>query len=583
MPAPDAAAAGLAEGPSRHVDVPAAQAVAQPSGAATEDGGVERAGEQARRLVDAVRVRDAATVLHLDADAFFAAVEQRDKPSLRGKPVLVGGVGGRGVVSTASYEARRAGARSAMPMARARRLCPAAAVLVPRFAAYAAYSQVIMDVLRELTPAVEPLSIDEAFADLALAPGGTPEPEDAAAQVQARVAELTGLTVSVGVGRSKLVAKIASDLRKPGGVVVVRPEDEDDVLLPLDVRTVPGVGPATQGALERLGVRTVADLRRQPLDTLTMTLGEAHGTGLYLMSRGLDDRPVVTTTERKSAGAERTFAVDLRGRDVVLSAVDDVVDEALQRLERHGGAARTVVAKVRYADFSTVTRSVTFPHPTAADADLRDAARRAVLAAGVVEPVRLLGVAFHALSPHAQLALDLDAHLFDAPRRAVVGEHDHVSGRLADDWATVPGDRDDGDARDGDTDDGDDATTSGPALPDGTTAPGVDDVVAALVEDDARLVGAEKAVVGRPLGGSQVGRPLDESNARPGLDVEHATLGRGWVVHVRGREATVRFETALTPPARSRVLDLDEDPLVLVEPVGVTPPSQVPPELRDDA
>lgn len=520
-------------------------------------------------------MRDAATVLHLDADAFFAAVEQRDKPSLRGRPVLVGGVGGRGVVSTASYEARRSGARSAMPMSRARRLSPAAAVLVPRFAAYAAYSQVIMGVLRELTPAVEPLSIDEAFADLALAPGGTPEPEDAAAQVKARVAELTGLTVSVGVGRSKLVAKIASDLRKPGGVVVVRPEDEDDVLLPLDVRTVPGVGPATQGALERLGVRTVADLRRQPLDTLTMTLGEAHGTGLYLMSRGLDDRPVVTSTERKSAGAERTFAVDLRGRDVVLSAVDDVVDEALQRLERHGGAARTVVAKVRYADFSTVTRSVTFPHPTASDVDLRDAARRAVLAAGVVEPVRLLGVAFHALSPHAQLALDLDAHLFDAPRRPVVGEHDHVGGRLAE-----PAARDDAADR---ADDPDDAGGDAPLLPDGTSAPGVDDVVVALVEDDARLVGAEKAVVGRPLGGSPVGRPLDEANARPGLDVEHPTLGRGWVVHVRGREATVRFETAVTPPARSRVVDLDADPLLLVEPVGVTPPSTVPPELRDDA
>ncbi|WP_163274874.1 DNA polymerase IV [Cellulomonas iranensis] len=544
---------------------------------------MDRGGDRAQRLEAGVRVRDAATVLHLDADAFFAAVEQRDKPSLRGRPVLVGGVGGRGVVSTASYEARRDGARSAMPMSRARRLSPAAAVLVPRFAAYSAYSQVIMGVLRELTPAVEPLSIDEAFADLALAPDGVPEPEDAAAWLQARVAELTGLTVSVGVGRSKLVAKIASDLRKPGGVVVVRPEDEDDVLLPLDVRTVPGVGPATQGALERLGVRTVADLRRQPLDTLTMTLGEAHGTGLYLMSRGLDDRPVVTSTERKSAGAERTFATDLRGRDVVLAAVDDVVDEALQRLERHGGAARTVVAKVRYADFSTVTRSVTFPHPTASDADLRDAARRAVLAAGVVEPVRLLGVAFHALSAHAQLALDLDAHLFDAPRRAVVAEHDHVSGRLAvadapevdaapdvavvDDRPTGP----------------DVADTTAAAPVDGaTTDPVADPDLPDVTALDAAGAdpGSGAAVVGRPLGPSPVGRPLDEANARPGLDVEHATLGRGWVVHVRGREATVRFETATTAPARSRVLDLDADPLVLVEPVGVTPPSAVPAELR---
>lgn len=536
--------------------------------------------ESAHRLEAGVRVRDAATVMHLDADAFFAAVEQRDKPSLRGRPVLVGGVGPRGVVSTASYEARRDGARSAMPMARARRLSPAAAVLVPRFAAYSAYSQVIMQVLQDLTPAVEPLSIDEAFADLALAPGA-PEPEEAAALVQARVAELTGLTVSVGVGRSKLVAKIASDLRKPGGVVVVRPEDEDDVLLPLDVRVVPGVGPATEGALARLGVRTVADLRRQPLDVLTMTLGEAHGTGLYLMSRGLDDRPVVTTTERKSAGAERTFATDLVGRGLVLSAVDDVVDEALQRLERHGGAARTVVAKVRYADFSTVTRSVTFPHPTASEPELRDAARRAVLAAGVVEPVRLLGVAFHALSPHAQLSLDIDPHLFDAPRRVEPGEHDVVGRRVTttpDEDATAsaasgavgdgtPGDGTSGDGGSGDGGSGDGTSGDGTGLPD----------VSVLVEDDARLVGAEKAVVGRPLGPSAVGALLDATNARPGLDVEHATLGRGWVVHVRGREATVRFETAVTEPARSRVLDLDADPLVLVEPVGVTPPSAVPP------
>lgn len=516
-------------------------------------------GDRAQRLVAAVRMRDAATVMHLDADAFFAAVEQRDKPSLRGKPVLVGGVGGRGVVSTASYEARRDGARSAMPMARARRLSPAAAVLTPRFAAYSAYSAVIMGVLRELTPGVEPLSIDEAFADLAQAQGGTPEPEDAAARVQARVAELTGLTVSVGVGRSKLVAKIASDLRKPGGVVVVRPEVEDEVLLPLDVRVVPGVGPATAGALERVGVRTVADLRRQPLDTLTMTLGEASGTHLFLMARGLDDRPVVVSTERKSAGAERTFAQDLFGRDLVLSAVDDVVDEALQRLERHGGAARTVVAKVRYGDFSTVTRSVTFSHPTASSTDLRDAARRAALAAGIDTPVRLLGVSFHNLAPHAQLALDLHgAEDADGPRDA-----DDRTDVVEPDLLDALDARDDaGEEHDEQRDDG----------PDGVALP--------RAEDDPRLVGAEKPVVGRPLGPAPTGRLLDVLNARPGLDVEHATLGRGWVVHVRGREATVRFETALTAPARSRVLDLDADPLVLVEPVGVTPPDAVPAELR---
>ncbi len=512
-------------------------------------------GDRAQRLVGAVRMRDAATVMHLDADAFFAAVEQRDKPSLRGKPVLVGGVGGRGVVSTASYEARRDGARSAMPMARARRLSPAAAVLTPRFAAYSAYSAVIMGVLRELTPGVEPLSIDEAFADLAQAEGGAPEPEEAAARVQARVAELTGLTVSVGVGRSKLVAKIASDLRKPAGVVVVRPEVEDEVMLPLEVRVIPGVGPATAGALERLGVRTVADLRRQPLDTLTMTLGEASGTHLYLMARGLDDRPVVVSTERKSAGAERTFAHDLFGREVVLAAVDDVVDEALQRLERHGGAARTVVAKVRYGDFSTVTRSVTFSHPTASAPDLRDAARRATLAAGIDTPVRLLGVSFHNLAPHAQLALDL--HGDDDAPAACAPAPDLLAG--LDDAK-----RDD--------DAGDEAAADDAAGDDAAGDDAVHDAPAGGGPTDDSPPGTGAA--------TPAPRLLDVTNARPGLDVEHATLGRGWVVHVRDREATVRFETATTPPARSRVLDLDADPLVLVDPVGVTPPDAVPAELR---
>jgi DNA polymerase-4 len=234
-----------------------------------------------------------------------------------------------------------------------------------------------------------------------------------------------------------------------------------------------------------------------------------------------------------------------------------------------------------------------------------------VLAAGVVEPVRLLGVAFHALSAHAQLALDLDAHLFDAPRRAVVAEHDHVSGRLAavdapevdaptgvadppgaGDAPEAGGTSDVGPADDRPTgaDVADSAladtlvhTTTGTTDDDGGTDPVADpDLpdVTALDAAEAADAGSATAVVGRPLGPSSVGRPLDEANARPGLDVEHATLGRGWVVHVRGREATVRFETATTAPARSRVLDLDADPLVLVEPVGVTPPSAVPAELR---
>ena len=450
------------------------------------------------QLSDASRLRTRATVLHADADSFFAAVEQRDKPSLRGRPVLVGGTGPRGVVSTASYEARRAGARSAMPMSRARRLSPAAAVLFPRFEAYSAYSRIIMATLGTLSELVEPLSIDEAFVDLEAGPFAD-DPAAAAADVRARIRELTGLAVSIGIGRTKLVAKLASDAGKPDGLLVVDPAAEDDFLLPLPVRAVPGIGPATAAALDRLDVRTVADLRRQPLDVLTMTVGESSGTNLFRLARGIDPRPVAPGGERKSVGAERTFAEDIFGADLVAAAIDRVTDEALRRLTAHGGGARTVVAKVRFADFTTLTRSVTLPQPSAEPAELRAAAHQAARAAGISDSVRLLGVSFHNLSAHAQLTLPWDEE------------------------TSVP------------------------------TAPPEEPV------DQPASHGL-----------------LTQENARPGLDVEHADRGRGWVVHVRGRQATVRFETVHTEPARSQVLDLDTDPLLLVAPL-------VPelPELRD--
>lgn len=444
------------------------------------------------QLADASRLRTRATVLHADADSFFAAVEQRDKPSLRGRPVLVGGTGPRGVVSTASYEARRAGARSAMSMSRARRLSPAAAVLFPRFEAYSAYSRLIMATLGTLSELVEPLSIDEAFVDLEAGPFAD-DPAAAAADVRARIRELTGLAVSIGVGRTKLVAKLASDAGKPDGLLVVEPAAEDDFLLPLPVRAVPGIGPATAAALERLDVRTVADLRRQPLDILTMTVGESSGVNLFRLARGIDPRPVAVSGERKSVGAERTFAQDIFGTDLIAAAVDRVTDEALRRLTAHGGGARTVVAKVRFADFTTLTRSVTLAQPSAEPAELRAAAHQAARAAGISDSVRLLGVSFHNLSPHAQLTLPWD-------------DDDEPAPDVADDVPDVP------------------------------LALGL----------------------------------LTEENARPGLDVEHETLGRGWVVHVRGRQATVRFEGVDTPPARSQVVDLDADPLLLVPPLTPT-------------
>jgi len=354
-------------------------------------------------------LRARATVAHLDADAFFAAVEQHQRPSLRGRPVLVGGVGPRSVVATASYEARVYGARSAMPMEQARRLCPpSTVVVVPRFAAYAAYSARIMAALRELTDLVEPVSIDEAFADLAGAVGPGTDLEALAHGVRERARVLSGLSVSIGLGRSKLVAKLASEAAKPGGVRVVGADDEDGFLLGLPVRALWGVGPVSAARLDELGVRTVADLRAQPLDTLLAVAGEAGGTNLYRIARGWDDRPVTTVRDRKSAGAEHTFDTDLHGRAASAAALDPVVDAALARLERHAVAARTVVVKVRSSSFTTVTRSVTLPRPTADEDALRDAAHRALRLADVTEPVRLLGVSFHALSEHAQLMLPLD-------------------------------------------------------------------------------------------------------------------------------------------------------------------------------
>src|SRR3954452_1151937 len=227
-----------------------------------------------------------------------------------------------------------------------------------------------MATLGTLSELVETLSIDEAFVDLEEGPFAD-DPAAAATTVRAQIRALTGLAVSVGIGRTKLVAKLASDAAKPDGLLLVEPADEDAFLLPLPVRAVPGIGPATAAALERLDARTVADLRRQPLDVLTMTVGESSGANLYRLARGIDPRPVSPGAERKSVGAERTFAADIFGRDAIATAVDAVTDEALRRLTSHGGGARTVVAKLRFADFTTLTRSFTLAQPSAESTELR--------------------------------------------------------------------------------------------------------------------------------------------------------------------------------------------------------------------
>ncbi|MGY1826777.1 DNA polymerase IV [Blastococcus sp. SYSU DS0541] len=352
-------------------------------------------------------MRREASILHLDLDAFFAAVEQRDKPSLRGRPVVVGGVGGRGVVATASYEARAYGARSAMSTAEARRRCPAGtAFLGGRFAAYRRTSDVVMDLLRELSPLVEPVSIDEAYVDLAAGPGhdlSVSGVTELAERLKERIAAATGgVTGSVGIGSSKLMAKIASDLEKPDGLVVVAPGAELDLLHPLPVTRLGGVGPATAERLHQVGVRTVGDLAAKSLPDLVALAGRAHGAGLHALARAEDDRAVVPDREVKSVSHEETFERDLTDLAVLNREIDSMAARVGNRLRASAYSGRTVTLKLRRYDFTTITRSQTLPQPTD-DARLIGAtARRLLTEAGTSGGLRLLGVGVSGLSLYAQ-------------------------------------------------------------------------------------------------------------------------------------------------------------------------------------
>ncbi len=352
-------------------------------------------------------MRDEPSVLHLDADAFFAAVEQRQRPSLRGLPVIVGGLGPRGVVATASYEARRFGVGSALPTARARTLCPSGFFLTPRFEAYSAHSAALMELLREASPLVQPISMDEAFVDLAA--GSSSDPLATADRIRREFWRRTGLVVSIGLGRSKLIAKLASEAGKPHGWTVITAEQEDDFLLPTPVGKLWGVGPATESVLHGIGVRTVAQLRETPQADLVRLLGVAHGTGLHQLAFGIDERPVESDRETKSISAERTFAFDITGREAHSAQLNQTFQQARRRLMRHGGAARTVTVKARFSDFTTVTRALTLRQPTTDPRALLGAAEQALAAAAPTgEPLRLLGVGFSGLTDHDQLTLDFD-------------------------------------------------------------------------------------------------------------------------------------------------------------------------------
>ena len=352
-------------------------------------------------------VRTAASILHLDLDAFYAAVEQRDKPSLQGKPVIVGGTGGRGVVATASYEARVFGVRSAMSTAEARARCPHAAFLSGRFDAYRVASAAVMRELRRLSPLVEPLSLDEAYVDLAapglehdLSPTGL---EAIATRIKASVHDQTGgLTASVGIGSSKLIAKIASDLGKPDGSVVVEPGTEQDLLAPMQVTIIPGVGPATAERLRHVGVQTVEELLRLSADELVRMLGSAHGTGLYELARARDDRRVVADRAAKSVSVEDTFESDLVDPVLLAAIVDRHARSVCERLSKHHLSGRTVTVKVRMHDFATHSRSATLPGPTDRAALVSRTARGLLAELDTSTGVRLLGVGVSGLADWIQ-------------------------------------------------------------------------------------------------------------------------------------------------------------------------------------
>jgi DNA polymerase-4 len=371
-------------------------------------------------------------VLHVDMDAFFVSVELRRRPELRGKPVVVGGTGPRGVVAAASYEARRYGVHSALPSAVARRRCPQAVFLPGDHALYSEVSEQVHEIFERYTPRVEPLALDEAFLDVTGATRLFGEGAAIAARIRADVVDELALTCSVGVAPNKLLAKLASveakpraypDRIEPGpGVVEVRPGEELAFLHPLPVGRLWGVGPVTLEKLERLGVRRVGDLAAIGERTLIAALGRSHGLHLLALSNGIDDRPVEPGREAKSIGHEETYPADLTELAELERELVRLSDAVASRLRRHAVAGRTVTLKVRFAGFRTITRSVTNPDPVSTATQLLAAVRPLLHQLDISDGVRLLGVSVTNLAePSQQLSL-LDDTAADHRAAAAIDE-----------------------------------------------------------------------------------------------------------------------------------------------------------------
>ena len=354
-------------------------------------------------------------ILHIDMDAFYASVEQRDKPELRGLPVAVGGSPEhRGVVAAASYEARAFGVRSAIPMARAVRLCPSLVIVRPDFARYKAASQAVFDIFRSVTPLVEPLSLDEAYLDVTENAWGETLGLSVARRLKEQIRTATGLSASAGVAPNKFLAKIASAWKKPDGLTVIAPERVEQFLQKLPVDALWGVGPVTARRLQDRGIHRVVDVRAVDPEILRDAVGSS-AEWLRRLADGIDDRPVEPNQAAKSSGTENTYSEDLSDRLEIRKEIDEMARAGAAWLERRGLECRTVTIKVRYSDFTTITRSHSKTPPTR---DAEDIATRAVALLDRTEagerPVRLLGVSVHNLVDPTDAPDEPELPLFDA-------------------------------------------------------------------------------------------------------------------------------------------------------------------------
>lgn len=443
--------------------------------------------------------------MHLDMDAFFASVEQLTRPTLAGRPVLVGGTGGRGVVAGASYAARAFGASSAMPMHQARRLVgPGVVVLPPRGALYRTVSARIFAVVRDAVPVIEMLSFDEAFAEPADLAGATAaQASDFAHEIRRRIADTVGLAASVGFGSGKQIAKIASGMAKPDGVMVIPPSREREFLHALPVRKLWGIGPVSGDRLARLGIDTIGDLAAMSDVEVSSVLGATLGPALHRLARGHDDRPVTERAAAKQISAESTFARDIVDLPGLRPAITRAAADAHRRLLGDGRGARTVVLKLKRADMSILTRSSTLPAATTDLDALTAVAQRMALDPVSIGPIRLVGVGYSGLSAVEQYALFGELHLD----------------------------------------------------PDAAAALQIDDTDSLATPSDRLAVESVQAAA--PAYGLWA----------TGADVVHPRYGHGWVQGSGHGVVTVRFETRATGPGIARTFGADDPDLGRADPL----------------